>query len=117
MMFGGQIDAQLINGCAAHYENQRNLLIAICLIALALAVGACVLITRAVTGPLRFAIGVARTVSEGDLRTRIIVDGSDETSKLLAALREMNERLTAIVGRVRDSNISIADAARQIAWT
>jgi CHASE3 domain sensor protein len=61
---------QLVNEYTAHYENQRDLLIAICLIALALAVSACVVITRAVTGPLRFAIDVARTVSEGDLRTR-----------------------------------------------
>ncbi|MFM0213576.1 methyl-accepting chemotaxis protein [Paraburkholderia sediminicola] len=106
---------QLVNEYTAHYENQRNLLIAICLIALALAVSACVVITRAITGPLRFAIDVARTVSEGDLRTRITVDGHDETSKLLGALREMNERLTAIVGRVRDSSTSIAGAARQIA--
>ncbi|WP_179708899.1 methyl-accepting chemotaxis protein [Paraburkholderia bryophila] len=106
---------QMINDYAAHYVSQRNLLIAICLIAVALAIGACVMITRAVTGPLRFAIDVAHTVSQGDLRTRIAVEGSDETSKLLGALREMNERLTAIVGRVRDSSASIAGAARQIA--
>ncbi|WP_175151578.1 methyl-accepting chemotaxis protein [Paraburkholderia ultramafica] len=106
---------QMINDYAAQYQNQRNLLIAISVIAVALAIGACVLITRAVTEPLRLAIGVARTVAQGDLRTRITVDGSDETSKLLSALREMNERLTAIVGRVRDSSTSIAGAARQIA--
>ncbi|MCX4155713.1 methyl-accepting chemotaxis protein [Paraburkholderia aspalathi] len=106
---------QLVNEYTAHYESQRNLLIAICLIALGLAVGACVVITRAVTGPLRFAIDVARTVSAGDLRTRITVEGRDETSKLLTALREMNERLTVTVGRVRDSSTSIAGAARQIA--
>jgi methyl-accepting chemotaxis protein len=106
---------QMIKDFESHYESQRNLLIAISLLAVALAIGACVLITRAVTGPLRFAIDVARTVSEGDLRTRITVEGRDETSKLLNALREMNERLTAIVGRVRDSSTSIAGAARQIA--
>jgi methyl-accepting chemotaxis protein-1 (serine sensor receptor) len=106
---------QLINNYAAHFQSQRNLLIAIGLAAVALAIGACVLITRAVTGPLRAAIDVARTVAQGDLRTRIVVDGRDETSKLLGALREMNERLTAIVGRVRDSSTSIAGAARQIA--
>jgi methyl-accepting chemotaxis protein len=106
---------QLINEYASHYENQRNLLIAICLIALGLAVGACVIITRAITGPLRFAIDVARTVSEGDLRTHITVDGTDETSKLLSALRDMNDRLTAVVARVRDGSTSIAGAARQIA--
>ncbi|WP_345812591.1 methyl-accepting chemotaxis protein [Paraburkholderia sp. PREW-6R] len=106
---------QLISDYTTHYENQRNLLIAMCLFALGLAVGACLLITRAVTKPLGVAIDVARTVSEGDLRTRIEVDATDETGKLLGALRDMNERLTAIVGRVRDSSTSIAGAARQIA--
>jgi methyl-accepting chemotaxis protein len=106
---------QIVNEYVAHYESQRNLLIVICLIALGLAVSACMVITRAVTGPLRVAIDVARTVSEGNLRTRITVEGNDETSKLLSALREMTERLTAIVGRVRDSSTSIAGAARQIA--
>jgi len=106
---------QLINDYAEHYQNQRNLLIAICLAAIALAIVSCWLISRAVTGPLGFAIDVARTVSQGDLRTRISADGHDETSKLLGALREMNERLTIIVTRVRDSSTSIAGAARQIA--
>jgi len=105
----------MIADYAAHYENQRNLLIAISLLAVALAVGACVAITRAVSGPLGVAIDVARTVSQGDLRTRIRVDGKDETSKLLGALREMNERLTTVVGRVRDASTSIAGAAREIA--
>jgi methyl-accepting chemotaxis protein len=106
---------QLINDHETHYENQRNLLIAICVIAIMLAIGACVLITRSVTGPLRLAIDVARTVSQGDLRTRITVDSNNETGKLLGALREMNERLTATVTQVRDSSTSIAGAARQIA--
>ncbi|CAH2898647.1 MAG: Methyl-accepting chemotaxis sensor/transducer protein [uncultured Paraburkholderia sp.] len=106
---------EMIAGYAAHYEHQRNLLITISLLAIALAVDACMVLTRAVSGPLNLAIGVARTVSQGDLRTRINVDGKDETSKLLGALREMNERLTTIVGRVRDASTSIAGAAREIA--
>ncbi|KXU89942.1 chemotaxis protein [Paraburkholderia monticola] len=106
---------QLVSEHVAHYETQRNLLIAISVAAIALAIASCVLIARSVTGPLGFAIGVARTVSQGDLRTRITVDGHDETSKLLSALREMNARLTEIVTRVRDSSLSIAGAAREIA--
>ncbi|WP_027211641.1 methyl-accepting chemotaxis protein [Burkholderia sp. WSM2232] len=106
---------ETITDYATHYENRRNLLIAISLFAVALAVAACVVITRAVSGPLSVAIDVARTVAEGDLRTRITIDGKDETSKLLGALREMNERLTTIVGRVRDTSTSIAGAAREIA--
>ena len=106
---------QLIGEHTAQYETQRNLLIAISVAAIVLAIASCWLIARAVTGPLGFAIGVARTVSQGDLRTRIRVDGHDETSKLLGALREMNERLTAVVTRVRDTSMGIAGAAREIA--
>src|SRR6202012_5924756 len=69
---------EMIGVQATHYQNQRNLLIAISVAAVALAIAACWLIARAITGPLNFAIGVARTVSEGDLRTRIEAGGQDE---------------------------------------
>jgi methyl-accepting chemotaxis protein-1 (serine sensor receptor) len=90
-------------------------LIAICLAALALAVIAGTWITRTITVPIGLAVKVARTVAEGDLRSRIVVRGNDETRDLLDALRTMNERLTDIVGRVRDSSGSIATAVGEIA--
>ncbi|MBT2792944.1 methyl-accepting chemotaxis protein [Paraburkholderia strydomiana] len=106
---------ELIAEAAAHYRYQRNVVSVIATLALALAAGGCVVLTRAVSGPLHLAIDVARTVSQGDLRTRITVEGKDETSKLLSALREMNERLATIVTRVRDASTNIGGAAREIA--
>ncbi|QYY29406.1 HAMP domain-containing protein [Cupriavidus pinatubonensis] len=105
------MEAQL----AADYVSRRNLLIVIALAAVALAWIGGVLITRAITRPIGQAVDVARTVASGDLGARIEVTSNDETGRLLAALRDMNERLTETVTRVRSGSASIAGATREIA--
>ena len=72
-------------------------------------------ITRSITLPLRRAVAVARRVADGDLGSRIEVIGSDETSELLQALRDMNDSLGAIVVQVRSGSENIATATGQIA--
>ncbi|ACC75724.1 methyl-accepting chemotaxis protein [Paraburkholderia phymatum] len=87
------------------------------LAALALALGAwiAVVITRSITGPLRRSVEIAETVARGDLTAVIQVDGKDELSQLLDALRNMNERLLDTVARVRSSSESIATGSSEIA--
>jgi len=97
------------------YALERNLLLAICAIAIAVAVGGGLWLTRRITAPIVAAVDVARTVANGDLGSRISVSGNDETRDLLDALRTMNARLIDIVGRVRDSSNSIAHAVGEIA--
>ncbi|WP_175710487.1 methyl-accepting chemotaxis protein [Burkholderia ambifaria] len=100
---------------ADRYETGRNLLLAISLIAVAVAVGGGLWLTRKITVPIVAAVDVARTVANGDLGSRISVSGNDETRDLLEALGTMNTRLIDIVGRVRDSSNSIAHAVGEIA--
>ncbi|MGU7810639.1 methyl-accepting chemotaxis protein [Burkholderia sp. AW49-1] len=100
---------------ADRYAIERNLLLAICAIAIAVAVGGGLWLTRRITAPIVAAVDVARTVANGDLGSRISVSGNDETRDLLDALRTMNARLIDIVGRVRDSSNSIAHAVGEIA--
>ncbi|UIF89810.1 methyl-accepting chemotaxis protein [Cupriavidus sp. UYPR2.512] len=99
----------------ADYERQRNLLILISLVSAAIAVVGGLLITRAITRPIQRAVEVADTVAGGDLGARIEVDRQDETGRLLAALRDMNERLTATVTQVRASSGNIAVSTSEIA--
>ncbi|MFJ4293147.1 methyl-accepting chemotaxis protein [Cupriavidus sp. NPDC089707] len=99
----------------ADYEHQRNLLILISLVSAAIAAAGGILITRAITRPIERAVDVAGTVAAGDLGARIEVDRNDETGRLLAALRDMNERLTATVTQVRASSANIALSTREIA--
>ncbi len=72
-------------------------------------------ITRSITGPIGTAVNVAERVAEGDLGSRIEVNGTDETARLLAALKRMNDALVGIVGTVRNSSDSIATGSAQIA--
>ncbi|SOY71021.1 methyl-accepting chemotaxis protein [Cupriavidus taiwanensis] len=99
----------------ADYERQRNLLILISLVSAFIALAGGVLVTRAITRPIQRAVEVAGTVAGGDLGARIEVDRHDETGRLLAALRDMNERLTATVTRVRASSGNIAISTSEIA--
>ncbi len=90
-------------------------LLVACGIAVALAAALAYFITRAIVTPIAQAVDVAEKVAAGDLRSTVAVTGKDETAKLLAALKAMNESLAGIVGRVRHSSDSIATGSSQIA--
>lgn len=106
---------QTVQAFQDHYQTQRNWLIAICLGALGVAMGAGLVITRSITRPIQRAVDVASTVARGDLRSRIVVTQTDETGILLSALADMNTRLIETVGRVRESSSSISSASKEIA--
>ena len=72
-------------------------------------------VTRSITAPLAYALTVARAVAAGDLSSKIVADGKDETGQLLQALREMNDNLAALVGQVRGGTGAIAVASSEIA--
>ena len=84
---------------------------------LALGIGACLsyLLSRSITRPLRYAVTVAQSVASGDLSTRIEVTSKDETGMLLDALKNMNDQLLDIVGRVKSGTDTIATASSEIA--
>jgi methyl-accepting chemotaxis protein len=105
----------IVAGYQDEYRTQRNLQIAISVMALCAAIALGFFITRSITGPIQRAVDVAGTVARGDLRSRIVGNDYDETGKLLGALAAMNTRLIETVGRVRESSGSIASASKEIA--
>ena len=106
---------QLTQAAASAYALRRNLLIGACLLALVFASVSGFLVTRAIIRPIDKAVELAEAVAAGDLTQRIDVTGSDEVSKLMGALSRMNQSLQGIVGKVRDSSVSIATGSSQIA--
>ena len=72
-------------------------------------------ITRSITVPINEAVAVAERVAQGDLASCIVVRNRDETGRLMAALKAMNESLVGIVHTVRSSSDSIATGSAQIA--
>lgn len=90
--------------------------VALAFMALA-ALAACVLavcVVRSISGSVRRAVAVVRTVASGDLSSRIAVAGNDEICQLLAELQKMNESLAALVSQVRTGAAGIAAATGEI---
>jgi methyl-accepting chemotaxis protein len=59
---------------------------------------ACALfISKTLTKPLKDAVSVANAISEGDLAVSVIVTSQDEIGQLMSAMKEMVERIRAMV--------------------
>ncbi|CAN0620035.1 methyl-accepting chemotaxis protein Tar [Burkholderia multivorans] len=110
--------AQMVQQSEDQFASQRNLLIAICLAAVAMAILAGVIITR---GLLR-ALGdepaalskVTQRVAAGDLSP---VQGAKDApaGSVLASMAEMQASLVRVIGQVRAAADSIATGSSQIA--
>ncbi|HUH86823.1 MAG TPA: methyl-accepting chemotaxis protein [Pusillimonas sp.] len=114
-----QFERKLIDDQAVELYDANNmgmtLLVALTIVALLIGVFMSFTITRSITLPLRRAVDFAATVSSRDLTATIEVSGRDETSRLLEALKQMNDNLQSVVSDVLSGAGSIASAAEQIA--
>jgi len=73
------------------------------------------LLVRAIVRPIEQAVKIAGAVAQGDLTQTIEVTSTDETGRLLQALKDMNDALVRIVGQVRTGTDNIATASSEIA--
>ncbi len=115
------IDLQARVASEEYVEARRNFntifILTIITIALGvlLAVVIGVMLIRAIVRPLNEAISVTNAVALGDLTTRIDANSTNETGRLLQALKQMNDNLIDLVGKVRMSADSISISSRVIA--
>ncbi len=70
---------------------------------------------RSISIPLEIAVRTAKSVAAGNLTDQIQIGAQDETGQLMTALKEMTESLVNIVGKVRASTATIAEASNGIA--
>jgi len=99
----------------ALYERSRTFMIAFAVIMLAFGAVSAWWLARGIVLPLHRAVDIAVAVADKDLRSDIVVDSSDETGRLLQALKTMNDGLTEIVTEVRSGTDNIANASTEIA--
>ncbi len=85
--------------------------------ALALLLGTlfAVLITRAITGPVRKGLVFAKELAEGNLAATIDVHQKDEIGALAAALTDMAGRLREVVLQVNSSAEAVASGSEELA--
>ncbi|WP_296000493.1 methyl-accepting chemotaxis protein [Rugamonas sp.] len=109
-----RIDANAA-GIEDTYQHSRNVMVALGLAVLLLGAACAWWLTHGIVVPLGRAVQIAVAVAGKDLRSDIAVDSRDETGRLLAALKSMNDGLVDIVAEVRAGTESIATASSEIA--
>jgi methyl-accepting chemotaxis protein len=100
---------------AATYRSARAWIVALLALSIVCGLVLAFRIAAIVSRPLNRAAAIARQVAAGDLTAEIPPGYRDETGQLIASLKEMNDSLAGIVGRVRMGADAIATASGQIA--
>ncbi|TXI27318.1 MAG: HAMP domain-containing protein [Nitrosomonas oligotropha] len=111
----GAVAAKEYQTAQGHYETIFMASVAAMILGVSLAMIIGFLIIRAIVGPLNEAIAVANAVASGDLTSRIETNSTNETGRLLQALRMMNDNLIDLVGKVRSGTDQISTASGEIA--
>ncbi len=76
-----------------------------------------VLITNAITTPLKAAAVTAKRMADGDLSEDVEAKGSDETGQMLAAMGDMILRLRDVVYGVNDAVENVAAGSEELSST
>ncbi len=97
------------------FERISMSLIAVMIVGAMLASIFGLLLLRSIINPLSEAVEIANRVASGDLTNRIEVNSTNETGRLMQALKTMNDNLVDLIGKVRMSTESISTATGEIA--
>lgn len=99
------------------YHTAHNLMIALAISAALAGLGIAFAVTRSITKPLNVAVSVANQLAEGDLNAQIEVGSTDETGKLLGAMKNMVQKLSQIITEVRSAADNLSSASEQVSAT
>jgi methyl-accepting chemotaxis protein len=112
----GTVAAQAFAAAQSSYDSISMISIFAIVMGIILAVVFGSLLLRSIVVPLDEAIEVAHKVASGDLTSQIVVTSTkSSTGRLMQALKEMNDNLVDLVGKVRMGTDQIATASGEIA--
>jgi len=95
-------------------DKVSQILLIVTVVALAIGIGAALLITRAIITPLDQLVDHASKVADGDLRQDISTDRKDELGRLMMAMQVMTENLRHTIKEVSDGVSQIASASEEL---
>ncbi|MHB8907579.1 MAG: methyl-accepting chemotaxis protein [Syntrophales bacterium] len=99
------------------YASAKILEIVLGVVSLILGVLLALFITISITRPLSEAVEVTNHCAEGDLTVNIDVKSKDETGQLLAAMKNMVEKIKGIVGEVKSAADNVASGSQELSAT
>jgi methyl-accepting chemotaxis protein len=92
----------------------NRLIVSFTVMGLILALGLGYVLSLNITRPLARAVEVSNKLADGDLTVNIAVENRDETGLLLAAMKNMMEKLKGVVGDVKTAADNVASGSQQL---
>ncbi|TDV43797.1 methyl-accepting chemotaxis protein [Pseudomonas graminis] len=68
-------------------------------------------LTRSIVLPINTSLKMAEEIAVGDLRTSLIVTGSDEAARLMGALNTMQKNLRGTIAEISEASMQLSSAA------
>ena len=99
---------------AAEYNSAFQLVIGLLIVTTVLTIVFALLLTNSITRPIAVALTAAEHIAEGNLTRPIVVDGTDEAGRLLAAMHTMQNKLRDTLNRISGSANQLASAAEEL---
>src|SRR3954471_74806 len=97
-----------------NYESARNLIVGIAIVAVIIAVGFALWVTRTITAPVLGIVSVAERIAAGDLRDEVVITQEDEVGRLQKSMRNMAEKLAQVLTEVSSGADAVSSAAAQL---
>jgi methyl-accepting chemotaxis protein len=98
----------------AIFSNTTLLLIVSVLIALLAGIAASIVITRAITNPVRKLVSASQTVADGDLTHDVEIKTGDEVGMLAGAFQQMLKSLRALVGQAQKTAEKVSATSQEL---
>ncbi len=108
---------ELYDEAAGDYRDALRSVLLIIGVILILGVSVSAVITRGITRPLSETVTVANRMAGGDLTIAIRAEGGDETGRLQAAVKEMQDKFREIVGRINGVVNTVASSSEELSAT
>jgi methyl-accepting chemotaxis protein len=85
------------------------------LAAIVIGIGASLVLSKIITGPIYQAVKAANQLADGDLTIKIPAHAQDETGMLLEAVQNTATKLRLMIGTISQSSIELASASEELA--
>lgn len=112
--FQAQLITETAEEATALYQATVVALVIFVAFAVAIASFIAFAITRSINKPLKFAVGVAKTIASNDLTTQINPDGNDELTDLIKALGRMQASLRDNLTKISSSSDQLAASSEEL---
>jgi methyl-accepting chemotaxis protein len=84
------------------------------IIGLGIVLGIAFLISMIIVKPLMYAVDITNRMADGDLSVEVKSDTTDETGRLLTAMKNMSENLERIIESVKETADNVADGSEEL---